>query len=230
VKYLCPLCLMALLWLAGCGGDNDCSASERGRVVGTISAAQLWSELGAAAKPTIIDVRGKAAYELSHLPSSVNDCGCSASAAAGSASRTAVRRNVVIVGETLEQEVLAGPGVLETGEQARALEDGMAAWPHGLDISASQLTLWLDAGRDMDVIDVRTPSEWQAGHLSASVNHPLADLPVWAEALDPSREIVLICGSGVRSVAARDELMQRGFSRVHNLLGGLATMDQALFR
>lgn len=218
LRVLC-LCLMPLLWLVGCSGGDDCSNSEQGRIVGTISAQQLWSDLGSETKPTIIDVRGRAAYALSHIPDSANDCGCP-----GVAARAVARQNLVIVGETVEQAVLAAPRVLQPGEAARVLEGGMQAWPYGLDISATQLTQWLNAARDLDVIDVRTPAEWETGHLAGSVNHPLADLSVWAETLDPTRNIVLVCGSGIRSATARDELMQRGFSHVYNLLGGLATM------
>lgn len=222
MKYLCSLCLclVAVLCLAGCGGGSGCSTCGEGQIVGTISAQQLWSDLGSATKPRIIDVRDAAAYALSHLPGCGNGCGCPTTATS-----TTIRQNLVIVGENFAQAMTAGPRALQAGEQARALEGGMEAWPYGLDISARQFTLWLEAGRDLNVIDVRTPAEWESGHLPESINRPLADLSIWAETLEPSLEIVLVCRSGARSATARDQLIQHGFTKVHTIIGGLEAME-----
>ena len=212
--------LILSLWLTGCGGGgSDCVGGE---ITGLITATELWSALSSANKPTIIDVRIDSEYALKHIPGSTNDCGCPTAAA-----RQASQPDIVVVSATVEQAIVMGAKVLKPGQKATALDGGMDDWPYGLDISANQLTLWLGAGRTLDLIDVRTPEEWQAGNLAGSVNHPLADLAVWAPALDPAHEIVLMCASGFRSAVTRDELVRRGFSHVHNLLGGWTAVRQS---
>jgi rhodanese-related sulfurtransferase len=66
------------------------------------------------------------------------------------------------------------------------------------------------------VVDVRTPGEFAAGHASGSVNIPLQDLAEGVKALDPNRWVIVCCASGTRSGIARRRLLRQGFSRVLN--------------
>src|SRR5271165_3936405 len=88
------------------------------------------------------------------------------------------------------------------------------------DIQVEELKRRLDAGENLFVLDVREPHEYQicniGGHLI-----PLDDLPKRVSELDSSREIVVHCKMGGRSAKAVDFLRQSGFSRVHNLAGGI---------
>ena len=88
------------------------------------------------------------------------------------------------------------------------------------DMTPEELKQRLDAGDDLFVLDVREPNEYQicniGGHLI-----PLNDLPKRVGELDSSREIVVHCKMGGRSAKAVDFLKQAGFTRVHNLAGGI---------
>ncbi len=88
------------------------------------------------------------------------------------------------------------------------------------DMQVEELKRRLDAGDDIFVLDVREPHEYQicniGGHLI-----PLNDLPSRVHELDSSREIVAHCKMGGRSAKAVDFLRQAGFSKVHNLAGGI---------
>jgi len=88
------------------------------------------------------------------------------------------------------------------------------------DMTVEELKQRLDRGDDLFVLDVREPHEYQicniGGHLI-----PLNDLPKRVSELDASREIVVHCKLGGRSAKAVDFLRQSGFSRVHNLAGGI---------
>jgi rhodanese-related sulfurtransferase len=66
------------------------------------------------------------------------------------------------------------------------------------------------------VVDVRTPGEFAAGHAPGSLNIPLQDLAEGAKVLDPNRWVIVCCASGTRSGIARRKLRGRGFSRVLN--------------
>jgi len=76
------------------------------------------------------------------------------------------------------------------------------------------------ARNDTQVIDVRAPDEWDAGHLPGAVHIPLAALPDRMSELDPSVPIVLHCKGGGRSAIATSLLQSRGIADVSNLTGG----------
>ena len=68
------------------------------------------------------------------------------------------------------------------------------------------------------LLDVRTPAEFQAGHLSGAVNIPVAELGARVAELGPrTTPVVTYCHSGVRSTRAAATLRGLGFSKVLNL-------------
>ncbi|RYD87167.1 MAG: rhodanese-like domain-containing protein [Sphingobacteriales bacterium] len=66
------------------------------------------------------------------------------------------------------------------------------------------------------IIDVRSESEFNAGHLGAARNVPLSELLGYAEKLPKDKPLILCCASGIRSATARKLLQSKGFSRVYN--------------
>ncbi len=87
-------------------------------------------------------------------------------------------------------------------------------------ITVEELKQQLDARKDLFILDVREPHEYQICNLNGYLI-PLGDLPKRIHELDSSREIVAHCRSGVRSGKAVTFLRQAGFKKVHNLTGGI---------
>jgi rhodanese-related sulfurtransferase len=68
------------------------------------------------------------------------------------------------------------------------------------------------------LVDVRSPAEFAAGHVDGARNIPVNEIAARARELSPSdRPIVLYCASGARSAMAARSLRGAGFSRVYNL-------------
>ena len=86
------------------------------------------------------------------------------------------------------------------------------------------------AGKDIQIVDVREPNEWAAGHLPEAVLIPLGELGPRAGELDPARPVVVVCRSGNRSATAADLLIRSGFRDVKNLAGGMVAWTQAVYR
>lgn len=63
----------------------------------------------------------------------------------------------------------------------------------------------------MQIIDVRTPSEFQGGHAPGSRNIPLDQLEARICDLDKSRPVLLCCATGSRSGMAARWLQSLGF-------------------
>lgn len=70
--------------------------------------------------------------------------------------------------------------------------------------------------RGAQVVDVRGPAEFAAGHAAGSVNIPLPELERRAGELDPARPVIVCCASGTRSALAARRLRGLGFGEVLN--------------
>ena len=72
----------------------------------------------------------------------------------------------------------------------------------------------------VQIVDVRSPEEWSAGHLPGAVHMPLAALPDRVGELDPAKAIVVHCQGGGRSAIAASFMKSKGLDGVANLEGG----------
>ena len=73
------------------------------------------------------------------------------------------------------------------------------------------------------LVDVRTPQEYEAGHIPEAVNINMYDPAFFArvQELDRSRPVYLYCRSGSRSQGAAELLTRIGFRSVFNLRRGI---------
>ena len=77
------------------------------------------------------------------------------------------------------------------------------------------------------IVDVRTPGEYQSGHIKGSKNIPLQVLGSKLNVLDKSKPVITCCASGMRSASAKSMLLQKGFSEVYNG-GGWTSLQSKL--
>jgi glyoxylase-like metal-dependent hydrolase (beta-lactamase superfamily II)/rhodanese-related sulfurtransferase len=123
------------------------------------------------------------------------------------------------------------------GPDGEASASGILAWQSaGLPLSEvpqiSVLDLYqllCDQPGAFQVIDVRRPQEFQAGHIEQARSKPLDQLRTSLEDLDTDRPIAVHCKSGYRSSIATSLLLRAGFKKVINVTGGFdAWMQQKL--
>lgn len=87
--------------------------------------------------------------------------------------------------------------------------------------TAQELATALARGERPQVLDVRAPDEWRAGHLPGSVHRYLPDLVDGVPPeLEPSAPVWVACGSGYRAVIATGLLERHGYRPVL-LTGGI---------
>ncbi|WP_054815064.1 adenylyltransferase/sulfurtransferase MoeZ [Nocardia arizonensis] len=101
-------------------------------------------------------------------------------------------------------------------------EEGMAAAADST-ITARELKELLDAGKEIELIDVREPVEWEIVHIEGAKLIPkdrilsgeaLAELP-------QNRQIVLHCKTGIRSAEVLAALKKAGFADASHVQGGI---------
>jgi rhodanese-related sulfurtransferase len=80
------------------------------------------------------------------------------------------------------------------------------------------------ADTGIQVLDVRTPLEFAAGHLDGAVNIPVDDLRSRLDDVPPG-PLVVMCASGHRSYVAQQILGHHGWRQVRNLTGGWNTLE-----
>lgn len=66
------------------------------------------------------------------------------------------------------------------------------------------------------IIDVRTPSEFQSGHIRGSVNIPLQSLSREISRIKKDKPVITCCASGMRSSSAKSLLQSEGYTEVYN--------------
>ena len=79
------------------------------------------------------------------------------------------------------------------------------------------------------VVDVRTPSEYAAGHVDGAINIDVEGGSFDAEIakLDKNATYAVYCHSGRRSGLATDAMAKAGFTHVYNLQGGISDLQSA---
>lgn len=90
------------------------------------------------------------------------------------------------------------------------------------EISAAELKRRIDAGDDIQLIDVRQPDEHAFARIPGAKLIPLGDVIRRMDEISPDRETVIHCKMGGRSAKAIEVLKQAGFTGdLTNLQGGI---------
>jgi len=89
------------------------------------------------------------------------------------------------------------------------------------EITPTEFKRELDGGKDIFILDVRNPVEYEICRLEGSHLVPLDKLLNRIHELDSARNIVAYCRSGVRSAQAIGILQDAGFRKLRNLKGGI---------
>ena len=88
-------------------------------------------------------------------------------------------------------------------------------------IQAEELKKVLDEGKNVLLLDVREPDEYDICHLENAHLIPMRDLPKRIIELNPGQQTVCYCHHGIRSLQAAQWLSKNGFKNVKSLAGGI---------
>jgi phage shock protein E len=90
-------------------------------------------------------------------------------------------------------------------------------------INALEFQKAIEASPESIILDVRTPMEFQEGHLKGAVLLDFYSRTIQADidALDKSKEYLIYCKSGARSASACTYMAQSEFAKVTNMEGGI---------
>jgi sulfur-carrier protein adenylyltransferase/sulfurtransferase len=90
------------------------------------------------------------------------------------------------------------------------------------EITATELKKRMDAGEDIQLIDVRQPDEYDFAKIEGAKLIPLGEIVNRMDEIDQSRETILHCKAGGRSAQAIQALQRAGFTgELKNMRGGI---------
>jgi len=105
-------------------------------------------------------------------------------------------------------------GIGPESKEEKTLKNGIPQ------ITVKELKRRMDAGEDVQLIDVREPFEYQIAQIGGNLI-PQNDVPQRLAEIDREREVVVHCKSGGRSQRIAEFLVQSGYPKVVNLAGGI---------
>jgi glyoxylase-like metal-dependent hydrolase (beta-lactamase superfamily II)/rhodanese-related sulfurtransferase len=176
-----------------------------------------------------LDVRDPREFAQGHLRGSIN-VGLNGQYATWAGTLLDRQRPIVIVAPpTREMEAATRLGRIGLDNVAGYLDGGMQALADRDDLltytpqtSGASISQWIGEPDAPYLLDVRTPGEWQQGHIEGSVNIPLNRLTDQLKEIPQNRPVIIMCAGGYRSSIAASLLQHHGFSRLNEMTGGMA--------
>nr|WP_247739169.1 rhodanese-like domain-containing protein [Bacillus sp. 165] len=74
--------------------------------------------------------------------------------------------------------------------------------------------------RKAQLIDIREPDEYKAGHILGARNIPLSQLRMRYKEIREDQPVYLYCQNGMRTGRAAQLLKRKGYRNLHQLKGG----------
>ena len=181
-------------------------------------------------------MREAAAFGGAHIPGSLN-IGLSPNSATWLGNVINPEKNIILLADSQEQISSAIASFRRVGyNQIIGYALGLSDWIlSGRDtgflpqISVHALQNVLAKYGNHTVIDVRTPAEWQSGHIDGAIHLPLPQLIATGITLEKDAHISVVCGSGYRSNIAGSMLKTSGYGHVYSVIGGMLAWRMAGF-
>jgi len=174
----------------------------------------------------VVDVRTELQFDEAHIPDAVSITALRAGFGSKLAWLVEAAQRVVLVGRDDEDARRAAALAESVGVTRIAgfLAGGMTSWrEERLPVDRiERITVpeLRERERELQILDVRERSEWDAGHIEGSVHTPYHDIHGVPEGIDPDRPVAVICSSGQRAAPAASLLRRHGVEEVLHVVDG----------
>jgi len=183
----------------------------------------------------ILDTRKSTIFTESFVPESIN-IGLDGRFAEWAGSLLPLKQALVLVTEEgKEKESIIRLARVGIDNVQGYLKGGFEAWKNAgeeidmiIDVEPEELAMDMPHDNKLEVIDVRKPAEFEAGHVKGATNVPLNTMmdPLNIAMIDMDNNLYVHCAGGYRSVIAASLLKRQGYHNLRNVLGGFAKMKE----
>ncbi len=176
----------------------------------------------------VIDARTDLQFDDAHIPGAV----CIPMLSAGFGSKLAWiadrDQEIVLVGRDDDDGHRAARLAIAVGipKLAGFLGGGMTSWrQEKRDVARIERLPLEDLedrlnGGEVQVLDVRERSEWDAGHIPDSHFEPWHDIDSLPDGIDSSKPVAVVCGSGQRAAVGASLVQRFGADEVIHVIDG----------
>jgi hydroxyacylglutathione hydrolase len=183
----------------------------------------------------ILDTRDAQIFARAFIPNSVN-IGIDGSFAPWvGAMIPDIKQQILIVGEPgREEEVITRLARVGYDYTIGYLQGGIEAWKKAgketdqiESISANELADIMKDTKDLNILDVRKPSEFQSEHIEGAENAPLDFINDSMLKADKNKTYYVHCAAGYRSMIFVSVLKARGYHKLVDIKGGFKAIKQS---
>jgi len=197
--------------------DESIGETMKGLKLDEVLAAQ-------AAGAQIVDVRDAVEFAGAHLKGSLN-IGIDGKYATWAGTMLKKDRPIIVVADPDRvEEAIVRLGRIGFDHVEGYLKGGMNALQDRPDLVAQTRRVSVQALDELEgkttFVDIRTPKEYEGGHIEGSVNIPLNQLEERLDEVPSSNNVVVHCQGGYRSAIATSLLVREGRDNVMDLVGG----------
>jgi rhodanese-related sulfurtransferase len=182
----------------------------------------------------ILDTRKPEVFAKGFIPNSVN-IGIDGSFApwVGTLIPDVKQPILLVTDKGREEEVVTRLARVGYDSAIGYLDSGVESWKEAgkeIDaiesISAAEFAARLK-NSELEVLDVRKPTEYETGHMENAANVPLDYINDHMAELNKDSELYLYCAGGYRSMITASILKARGFDKLVNVEGGFKAIAAA---
>lgn len=173
----------------------------------------------------VIDVRDATEFARAHLKGTIN-IGLDGRYATWAGTILRKQSPILMIAEDEAQieEAIMRLGRIGFDQVKGFLKDGLNSLKDRPDLISQTKRISAQALDELEekttVIDIRSQSEWEAGHISDSLNIPLNQLQERFSEIPHDQTVVVHCQGGYRSIIAVSLLEKQGFENILDLVGG----------
>lgn len=186
----------------------------------------------------VLDARSKEAFAAAHIPGAIH-IGLGKHFATWAGWVLPYDRPILLVLDRADDAPSAAVELTGIGFDSLLghLEGGIETWEQaGLPLATLSTISVHDLNRRLDevpgklsVLDVRTASEWEAGHIDGAIHLHAGQLLDNYDKVPRDRPVAVVCGSGYRASVAASLLQRNDYRHVHNVIGGMTAWKAADF-
>lgn len=173
----------------------------------------------------VIDVRDATEFAGAHLKGSIN-IGLDGRYATWAGTMLDKQAPILVIAEDEEriEEAIVRLGRIGFDHVKGFLKDGLNSLKDRPELVSQTKRISAQAlnelGEKTTIIDIRSQSEWDAGHIAGSVNVPLNQLQERLTEIPRDQTVIVHCQGGYRSSIAASLLEKQGYDNVVDLVGG----------
>ena len=244
VLGIVSILILSLGFIAGCSSKNKVSntiyQSEETKGYENIDGKQTEKLLNSDKDVLIIDVRSEYEYEKGHLLNAINLPYDDDFKSELNEIIDYKDKIVLVYCRSGNRSEKAAVKLVDNGfKNVKNVTDGVDEYDYKLvkvdNITGREAEKMINDDKhdkDLIILDVREPKDFNNGHLLNAINIPIEDIDKRRDELRnyKSKDIIVYCNTGRKSAEVAEKLVEHGFTDVTNIVDGVSEYDFKLVK